>query len=156
MRFICDVMLGKLSKYLRVLGLDTVCIEAMEDLSQYTSEKKLQFFLTKRGPHKVLYRNSIYIKSNRVIDQLIEIKDIILPHISATTLMNRCIRCNTVLNDVKKADIEGLVPEFIFHKHDVFKACPSCNKVYWEGSHVAHINKWVKKITELTGGIGGR
>ncbi|MCX5807717.1 MAG: hypothetical protein NT010_16880 [Proteobacteria bacterium] len=95
---------------------------------------------------KPSFGNCVYIESNNVIDQLAEIKNIIEPHIDKNTMMKRCIKCNTLLSNAKKDDIEGLVPEFIFHKYDTFKICPLCMKVFWNGSHAEHMRKWIKTI----------
>ena len=59
--------------------------------------------------------------------------------------MTRCIECNVCLVEAKKEDIEPLVPEYIYHHHDTFKTCPSCRKVYWEGSHADEMHAMDKK-----------
>jgi len=147
MRFLCDVMLGKLAKYLRILGFDTIYVESVVMLEKYKNENNPTLLFTKRSVQKSLYGNCIYIKSNNVFDQLAEIKSIIESNIDRNTTMKRCIKYNMLLNDVEKDTVENLVPEFIFHKYEIFKFCPFCMKVYWEGSHVEHMEKWVKEIT---------
>ena len=146
MRFICDAMLGKLVKYLRILGLDTIYITALTELNSFKSVDEPPYFFTKRKMQKASYKESIYIQSDNVMDQLNEIKGIIKPYINPETFMNRCIRCNTLLSDAKKNDIEMLVPEFAYHRYNHFKTCQSCKKIYWEGSHVEHMRGWVKEI----------
>jgi uncharacterized protein len=146
MRFICDAMLGKLVKYLRILGFDTIYVTFAEEFDKYKNENNPPIFFTKRKMQKPSFSNCIYIESNNVIDQLAEIKNIIEPHIDKNTMMKRCIKCNTLLSNAKKDYIEGLVPEFIFHKYDTFKICPLCRKVFWNGSHAAHMRKWIKTI----------
>jgi uncharacterized protein with PIN domain len=141
-------MLGKLVKYLRILGFDTIYIKSMVMLDRYKYEKNPPVFFTKRRLQKPSYPNCIYIGSDNVIDQLAEIKDVIEPYIDMNAMMKRCIRCNSLLDDVKKDDIESLVPEFIFHANDVFKSCPFCKKVYWKGSHIEHMGERVKKIID--------
>jgi uncharacterized protein len=148
MIFLCDVMLGKLAKYLRILGLNTIYITSAAELDGYKDEYNSPLFFTKRKVQKISYSRCIYIESNDVLDQLTEIKAVIKPYIDTKTLMKRCIRCNTLLEDAKKNDIEGLVPEFIFHTYSIFKTCPHCRKVYWEGSHVEHMVKWVQEIIQ--------
>jgi hypothetical protein len=81
-----------------------------------------------------------------VFNQLSEIRNIIKPYIDASAFLKRCIQCNIMLHDAEKDDIEGLVPEFIFHRYSIFKICPICRKVYWKGSHAEHMEKWVKEI----------
>jgi uncharacterized protein len=144
MIFICDSMLGKLLRYLRILGFNTILITSMAELDSYKNNPTIYF--TKNRKQKAPCSNCIYIKSTDVFSQLAEIKDIIKLHIDAETLMKRCIKCNILLNHADKNDIEGFVPEFIFHKYSIFKTCPLCKKVYWEGSHVEHMGKWVKEI----------
>lgn len=146
MRFICDAMLGKLVKYLRILGLDTIYITALTELNSFKSVDEPPYFFTKRKMQNASYKESIYIQSDNVMDQLKEIKGIIKPYINPETFMNRCIRCNTLLSDAKKNDIEMLVPEFVYHRYNHFKTCRSCKKIYWEGSHVEHMRGLVKEI----------
>jgi len=146
MIFICDVMLGKLSKYLRILGFDTIHITSMAELYRYKKEYSPPIFFTKRRRQKISYSNCTFIESNDVFGQLLEIRDIIKPYIDGKTLMKRCIQCNILLNNTEKDDIEGLVPEFIFHAYSVFRTCPICRKVYWKGSHAEHMEKWIKEI----------
>jgi uncharacterized protein len=151
MRFICDTMLGRLAKYLRILGLDTIYVRSMSDLNGYEADIETPYFFTKRKIQKTSYANSHYIKADDVVGQLKEIKEIILPHILESTLMTRCLRCNAILRDVDKDDVESFVPEFVFHRYVAFKLCPTCNKVYWGGSHIDHMNEWVKEMTESMG-----
>jgi uncharacterized protein len=146
MRFICDAMLGKLAKYLRILGFDTIYAASGTELDKYEDTYNPLLVLTKRKMKNITFSNCIYIESNDVIGQLNQIKDIIKTNIEKESLMKRCIKCNTLLIDVKKNDIESLVPEFIFHRYDIFKFCPFCRKVYWGGTHVEHMKKWVKEI----------
>jgi uncharacterized protein with PIN domain len=151
MRFICDVMLGKLAKRLRILGLDTIYMRSIADLAEYKMNGELAYFITRRKLQHTLYGNPVYLKSDKVTDQLTEIGEIILPYMSERDFMKRCIECNTLLADANKTDVEGFVPEFVFHKYNFFKTCPSCNRVYWEGTHVERMKEWIRKLKEPSG-----
>jgi len=151
MRFVCDVMLGKLAKYLRILGLDTIYVRSMDNLAGHKINDETPYFFTKRRLQKILYSNPVYIKADDVIGQLREINNLIAPHVSERDLMSRCIGCNAVLREVNKDDVESLVPEFVFHKYNVFKACPSCKKIYWKGSHVEHMIAWIREMKGING-----
>ncbi len=146
MRFICDIMLGKLVKYMRILGLDTVSARSIPELGAYSDTDELPYFFTKRNVQQIPYANWVFVKSDIALDQLREIKAVIKPYINKQNLMNRCIRCNSLLSDIGKDDIEGLVPEFIFHRYDRFKTCLSCRKIYWEGSHVERMSRLIEAI----------
>ncbi len=150
MRFMCDAMLGKLARYLRALGLDAVYVRSASDMARYGMNGEASYFLTKRKFLGLSQGNLVYIKADNVIDQLKQIRTLILPYTSEKALMSRCTRCNTLLMDVGKDEVEGLIPEFVFHRYDSFKTCPSCKKIYWEGSHVEHMTEWIRELKEPT------
>jgi hypothetical protein len=146
MKLACDVMLGKLARYLRIFGLDTTDITDLDQLNHFRNSSEKPIFLTRRLPEKVPYDNCISIKSRFIEEQLREIEGVIKPFIQIDMLMSRCIRCNAALIDVKKTDIEQFIPEYVFHHYERFKTCPSCKKVYWQGSHAEHMMRWIEKF----------
>jgi uncharacterized protein len=146
MRFICDNSLGKLTKYLRVLGFDTVSLNDLDMLNRYKNQNDPPLLFTKRMK-TTSYQPAIFIQSNRIQEQIEEIKNIIKPYINGNDFMTRCIECNTLLELSEKADIETRVPEYIYHHHEEFKVCLTCNKVYWEGTHTEQIKKWTSELS---------
>lgn len=147
MSFICDVMLGRLARYLRILGFDTVYIRHPDALADFRKHDNDRLFLTRRRG-KIDYPRTLRIKSEVPAEQLKEIKELIKPHIVQDAVLNRCIECNRQLVDVDKGDIEALVPEFVFHTYARFKICPSCKRVYWEGTHTVSISSMIREILE--------
>ncbi len=145
MIFICDVMLGKLARYLRMLGLDARYVRQGEDIASFPVASEGSLFLTKRRGVTSCGR-SVHIKADNPKEQLLEIKKYIKRHSKPAALMSRCLDCNTLLTDIPKEDIEQLVPEYVFHHHEHFKACPGCKKVYWEGSHTEEMRTWIDKV----------
>jgi uncharacterized protein with PIN domain len=73
MKFICDAMLGKLAKYLRILGLDAEYTKNPEILQQYSGQPDAPYFLT-RSTKKTTYERTIFIRSDKVRDQISEIR----------------------------------------------------------------------------------
>jgi len=142
--FICDTMLGKLAKYLRIIGLDTVYIKSTKELDKFKNQCEAPILFTRRKTQKLLYSNSFYIESDNISGQTRQIRDIIKPYVDKKAIMKRCIKCNALLRDVNKHDIETFVPEFIFHKYDNFKICPLCMKVFWKGSHAENMEQWIR------------
>jgi uncharacterized protein with PIN domain len=145
MIFVCDMMLGKLARYLRVFGLDAVSIKSAGELTKYLDNDTACRFLTRRTELKGRDR-VVFIYSDRPKEQLIEIRDIVSPYVESNKIMTRCIGCNVPLKDIPKQDIEQYVPEFIFHRYETFKACPSCGKVYWEGTHAAAMMRLIEEV----------
>ena len=142
MRFICDNTLGKLTKYLRILGFDTILLHDSNTLNEYRNLDIHPLFFTKKTKHPA-YESTVVIHANRIEEQFKEIEDIIRPHIDSRMLMTRCIECNTLLRSVQKEEIESRIPEYIYHHHEKFMVCPSCNKIFWEGTHAEHIKEWI-------------
>lgn len=151
MKFVCDAMLGKLAKYLRILGLDAEYIKDLTILQQNMGQPDAPYLLT-RTTKKVSYERTIFLRSDKVREQLIEIREIIRPIIDPDKIMNRCIECNVELMVVEKRHIEQKVPEFVFHQYGQFRECPQCGKVYWEGSHTKGMAELVKEIMEAEAG----
>jgi uncharacterized protein with PIN domain len=147
MKFICDAMLGKLAKYLRILGLDAEYTRDLFVLEQYKEQPYSPYFLT-RTMKTISYERIIFIKYDKVREQLQEIREIIRPFIDPGKIMNRCIDCNVELVDVEKKNIEQMVPEFVFHQYAQFRSCPKCRKVYWEGSHAKGMAQLAREIME--------
>jgi len=145
MRFICDAMLGKLAKYLRILGFDTVYMKNISRSHIDTTVADPVYILTRNRTFTGLQK-TVVLKSNDIMGQLGELTELIKTCIEVDQIMSRCIVCNAKLADVHKSDIEQRVPEFIFHLHEEFKTCPKCNRVYWEGSHAEHMTGRVEEI----------
>jgi uncharacterized protein with PIN domain len=145
MKFVCDAMLGRLAKYLRVLGFDAEYARGDAVLERFVREEKDRIFLTRRKKTQNFPR-VVLVKSDSASEQLREIKEMIRSEVARELALNRCIECNKELIEVDKAEIEMLVPEFIYHQYDRFKHCPSCGRVYWEGSHTKGLDRLIEEI----------
>jgi len=147
MIFVCDVMLGKLARYLRMLGLDARYIRQGDDRVLFPAPSPESLFLTKRTD-VTARAHTVVIYGNDPEEQLAEISDRIGRHVDPAALMTRCLDCNTPLVEILKEEIEPFVPEYIYHHHHRFTTCPSCKKVYWEGSHAQEMRSWIEKIVK--------
>jgi hypothetical protein len=145
MRFVCDVMLGRLAKYLRILGFDAVYAKDEAALEHYGREVDDRIFLTRRTK-ATRFAKTMRIRSELAREQLKEIRGLIRSSLRPESVFNRCIECNTELTGVDKVEIESRVPEFVYHQYARFKVCPSCKRVYWEGSHRAGMDRLLKEI----------
>jgi uncharacterized protein len=134
-------MLGKLAKYLRVLGLDAPC----GDPDNLAVSEGSCYFLTRRTTIKG-GSNVVHIRSDRARKQVTEILPLIRPSIDPDKIMSRCIACNVPLTAIQKSDAEPHVPEFVYHRYETFKTCPSCGRVYWGGSHATHMSSFIEEV----------
>ncbi|MBN1571776.1 MAG: Mut7-C RNAse domain-containing protein [Deltaproteobacteria bacterium] len=128
MKFAADAPLGKLSKWLRIMGYDCAYPAVLED--QDPDDDRI--FLTRTTGVKgkgVLFIGCNYIEDQiDTLNTLLPIKDNIKP-------FTRCTLCNTPLKTIEKESVFTDVPDYIYVTHDDFQICPSCKRVYWRGTH---------------------
>lgn len=149
-RFICDVMLGRLAKWLRLIGYDTLYFRAIDDLDLIRIAKQEQRIILTRDT--VLSKNkkaeqSILIHSNYALEQLREV--LCYFKINALELPQpfcRCIICNSALIVIDKKSVLNEAPEYIFLNKNSFLKCQNCGKVFWYGSHKKMIDETIEKI----------
>lgn len=148
MKFVVDCMLGKLAKWLRILGFDTVYLNKSEDqelLRLARLEKRV--LLTK--DHELLRAAEgwprLLIESDAWSEQLGQVLDAFKlrgrsrPH-------SRCLRCNVELKKIPKRLARNLVAPFVFEKSRSFAICPSCGRVFWPGSHFEDMDLKIERI----------
>jgi len=148
MKFIVDVMLGRLATWLRLLGHDVLYDRSMEDrhLIRRAQEEERTIITRDTGiARRKAARHCIFITSDHVTDQLVEMKHLLGS--SLRPLRGRCTQCNGELASADKAeDIRERVPDYIYHTHAHFLRCRKCAKVYWEGSHYRHMKEILQQV----------
>ena len=151
MKLICDRMLGKLAKKLRMLGLDTTYHEptAKEGII-ISALKENRIVLTRRTNHPTAaeHIDLIFIKDNDPENQIRQV----IKHLKITKEMTNpfsvCICCNTKLKPLEKRRVEGQVADHIFNSIDSFSTCPACKKIYWSGTHHQNMAQSIDAIFE--------
>jgi uncharacterized protein with PIN domain len=138
-RFIADRMLGRLARYLRLLGYDTSYPPPGPDARLVAkAQAEGRILLTRdRG---IFLREGPRNESPRVVE--IESQEVLgqLEQLAAEGLIGkigdpRCSVCNQVLVELAETEARHLMPPFTSATHCVFLYCRSCNMVLWEGSH---------------------
>lgn len=147
-KFILDVHLGKLSRYMRMLGFDTFYKNDLEDeqIVNISLEEKRTILtrdigLLKRG--KVTH--GYYVRNTEIEKQLDEIVNRFQLE-NKIKEFSRCIECNTLLKSVEKEKIIDQLPPKVRENYNEFFICPNCSKIYWKGSHVEDMLQVVNKF----------
>ena len=136
MRLLADCMLGRLARWLRILGYDTVYESNATDHEVarrarsegrvvLTSDRELS---GRRGLKAVL------IRSHDVRDQVREVQRALGPPPEPS--LSRCPVCNAALKEISAQQAACRVPPHVIETQDVFRECRCCGRVYWRGSHV--------------------
>lgn len=147
-RLLADGMLGRLAKWLRLMGYDTAynnCAADPELARRARAEGRTlltrdQELAARRGLHVVL------IHSEMLEEQVREVQRAIGP--PPQPALSRCALCNIPLTPVLPHQVADQVPPFVLRTHAKFHRCPACGRVYWPGSHVNGIRKQLSQFSE--------
>jgi hypothetical protein len=152
-KFLVDVMLQKLGRWLRILGVQTDMPGDEDDTKILEQAKRDGRILLTRDQELVERANRLKIKvfaipkeelgvegQLRLVVKKFKIK---IEGFEERTL---CTKCGGKLELVGKKEVEGKVPEDVVDKFDDFLRCKSCGQVYWEGSHWRKINERIRRM----------
>ncbi len=138
--FVVDAMLGRLARWLRVLGYDAIYRVSNTPGSVAAclgSERRL---VTRRAATAARYPDALLLTSTRVGEQLRELlqkADIRPPR---EMWFSRCLLCNQLLNPAPAERAQANVPEHVYYcNQGRIRWCPSCGRYYWPGTHRARM-----------------
>jgi uncharacterized protein with PIN domain len=137
MKFIADVMLGRLAKRMRLLGFDVLYDRALDDNELlHRSLENDRVLLTRDAllAARPLASNHLIIVSDFVQEQLGQVLSA-FPR-EALHPLTRCSECNAHLDPIGKQDARDLVPRHVYDTMESFLHCPRCGRIYWNGTHV--------------------
>ena len=143
--FAAEKTLGKLAKWLRILGFDTIYDPGIINPAE---SDRILLTRTKRIRDEYTTDKLIFIESDKPFKQLQEvIKELGIVKEEIKTF-TRCIRCNTEIRTIDKNSIRSVVPDYVWESQDFFKACIECKRIYWQGSHTKRSMEVIKKLFE--------
>ena len=148
-RFVLDVHLGTLARWLRLTGIDTAYSNDCDDdtLIDQANAQQRTLLTQDRG---LLRRRRLwmgaYVRGSDPDDQLQDVLDRFVPPLDPWT---RCTACNGVLAPVAKADIEPSLRPGTRRTYRDFARCPACGRVYWHGAHGARLAGIVDRATRI-------
>jgi len=151
-RFLADAMLGRLARWLRILGFDCayeadVSDEALvrraiaEDRTILTRDRALPDDWRVAGIHLV--------RSEGVHEQIVEV----LRHFAladSVHLFRRCNRCNARLETVRTCEVADRVPADVLVRQPEVRICHGCGRVYWQGSHTRRMERVAEALLDAT------
>jgi uncharacterized protein with PIN domain len=151
-RFVADTMLGKLTKWLRVMGIDVTYDPATTDAQLLRCAERGGRILLTRDRRLMLRRGSarrLYIESDYYHEQVRQVVRAfkLADGIQAFT---RCLRCNAPLCAIAKALVTERVPPYVSATQLTFKYCVPCDRVYWGGTHRDNM---FRQLQAMLGGL---
>ncbi len=144
-KFVADVHLAKLAKYLRLLGFDTLYFHQIGD-EELVKFAQSRIVLTKDKALAKRSKNIYLVRSKEPKMQLVEV----LRHFVIVSChpFTRCLVDNAMLHKVAKEAIVDRLPPRIRQDFDAFWICPRCRRIYWHGSHY-------ERMLEVVHGVCG-
>lgn len=152
--YLVDCMLGRLAKWMRILGLDTEYERRRSDDGMIDLALRTGRLLVTRdrvlANRKAIRRQCLLIAAANWPDQLQEFisragcQDQLRP-------FSRCLACNQLIQDNCPEGIASQLPAFIQERHHVQRFCPACRRCYWPGSHQERMLLVLKTLHILPG-----
>lgn len=146
LKFLTDGMLGKLTRWLRMLGYDTEYADNLEDKKLVEIAKKEDRILLTRDHELYRLANSKQVNAFLVEDKTRSAQLATLSHQCHLSLKldpdsSRCPKCNSIISHTEKNSIYEKIPSATARVYSEFWECQNCGKIYWKGAHWKKIVK---------------
>jgi uncharacterized protein with PIN domain len=146
MKLLLDGMLGRLAKWLRLLGYDTAYLPSLDDNELVRLARAQGRILLTRDRELTRRRglNCLFVESEELEEQ---IKQVVSELDGETDRpFSRCPVCNTPLQEVERPVVKERVPPYIFRTREHFSLCPECDRIYWQGTHWAKVHEVIGRL----------
>ena len=157
-RFLCDAMLGRLARWLRILGCDARYADLPDEELMALARAEGRVLLTRDtrlvrrpdvGPHA-------FIQYDRVQEQLRQVVEAFGLNPAGAQVGVRCPVCNERLEGLPREAAAGRVPPYVWRTQQQFRRCPSCARIYWPGTHWEHMTHQLSAISHQPSASKGR
>ncbi len=150
-KFIVDTNVGKLAKWLRMMGYDTLFFKGDDDSHMIaTAQAEGRVILTRDT--QIMKRRvvasgrlkAIFIQSDepeRQMQQVINTLDLDCQFRPFAI----CLECNQPLLERNKEQVKDLVPPYVFQTQSQYMECPNCHRIYWRGTHWQAMTKKLER-----------
>lgn len=146
-RFIADVHLGKLARYLRILGLDTLYRNdyADEEIVEIALKEKriiltrdLGILKYRRVTHGYWLRNTQPRRQLKEVLLALQLEKRLKP-------FTRCSLCNSIIEPVAAEQVCHQLQEQTRLYYSEFFQCQCCHQIYWKGGHYNKLRAWLEE-----------
>ena len=147
LKFAADRMLGRLAKWLRVLGQDVIYGRHLSGAGLiHAARQENRIILTR--DRRLCFREPpdfLYIESDQFREQLGQVVNR-FQLVPGDDLFSRCLSCNSRLRPRSKESVKEMVPEYVFLTQDKFFGCAECHRIYWPATHHRKMLQELQKV----------
>ena len=152
LKFIVDNNVGKLAKWLRMMGYDTLFFSGSDDSHMVTTALAEGRVILTRDTQIMRRRvvtdgrlKVILIRSDEPEQQMRQVVEA-LNLDCQFRLFTICLECNQPLVERSKQQVQELVPPYVFQTRSQYMECPTCHRIYWRGTHWQAMTKKLEKF----------
>jgi uncharacterized protein with PIN domain len=153
-KFVADGMLGKLTRWLRMLGQDVKYSAQFEDEELIVTARKEHRVLLTRDSE--LFQRAVakgveafYVDGRTEPEKLAELAERFGFPLAIDLKRSRCPKCNTKIRSAPKEKLAGKVEKNTFTYYDEFWKCPKCGHIYWQGAHWTNIRSTLEEAEKI-------
>ena len=147
MQFAADKMLGRLARWMRIVGQDVIYGPELSGAGLIRAARRENRLILTRDralgrknppPYLLICSDHFREQLRQVIEEfgLEPLKD----------AFTRCVECNTRFEPVEKTEVEGKVPPYVFATQEKFSFCRKCRRVYWPATHQEKMREELKAL----------
>ncbi len=151
-KFIVDHNVGKLAKWLRVMGYDAQFFNGADDadlVAMALAEGRVILTRDTRIVKRRVVTNgrlkAILIQSDAPEQQMRQVIDMLNLDCRFRPFA-LCLECNQPLQERSKEQVKDLVPPYVFQTQNQYVECPNCRRIYWRGTHWQAMTRRLEKF----------
>jgi uncharacterized protein with PIN domain len=159
LKFIADNNVGKLAKWLRMVGFDTKLFDGEDDADMVAAALAENRIVLTRDTgimdRRIITRGkvrAILISSDRLAEQIQQVIETLKIDKNQFKPLTLCIECNQPLIAKGKAEVKDRVPPYVYKTQEQFVECPVCHRIYWKGTHWQAMRQKIENVLEYNCG----
>jgi len=147
-KFFCDEQLGKLARWLRIIGQDAAFERKINDrdlIEKARAEGRIVLTRDRKLPALDASIEVHVLAENYPAHQLREVVELFRERIEIR-VFSRCAVCNHGVEAAGREEVKDLVPDFVYRTQERFTRCPVCGRIYWRATHQGRVEIQLRDI----------
>lgn len=145
--FAADRMLGRLARWLRVLGHDVAYgphLRGRTLLQRARADRRWVLTRDTRLRRETPLPPLVFLTSDQLGEQLRQVAEAV--PLDGRDFLRRCLACNRLVEPVARDAVRARVPSYVWETQAAFHACPGCGRLYWAGTHRGRIRQELRDL----------
>lgn len=147
-KFIVTKELGRLAKWLRIMGFDADYFNKDEKRELVVKSLREDRIILTRDSRMSRYSGikTVHIDTDFVEEQVKQLLTELGIKPEEEKIFSRCVICNEPLVKIEKEGVKDKVAPYVYETQEFFMNCTKCSRIYWQGTHWASVKKLLEKV----------